>query len=68
MDPQEILLSCNTGSIYHSSSLGILRKTFPHRTSVKEEAESVDTWELASAMVDLQTSRNKLRVCDKYVR
>lgn len=38
------------------------------RRAVKEEAEKVNSWELASAIVVLQTSLNKLRVCDKYVR
>lgn len=34
----------------------------------KEKVKKVDTWELASAIVLLQATRNRLRVCVKYVR
>lgn len=43
-------------------------KSWLVKRSVKKKVEKVDTWELASAIMIVMTIRNKLRVCDKYVR
>jgi len=36
--------------------------------SLKKEVEKVNTWELAFAIIIVQTIRHKIPVCDKYVR